>query len=66
MFFYFYLLILWLPYVLPINTYPLLYKTASLANIPFFVALTSNDTNKVCALTIKIIFKKKNFIYPFQ
>ena len=59
MFLYFYLLILWLPYVLPVNTYLLLYQTTSLSNILFFAALTNNDINKVSALTIKIIFFKK-------
>ena len=50
MFFHFYLLILQLPYVLPVNTYPLLYQIASLANILFFTALTNKDINKVPAL----------------
>ena len=45
MFFHFYLLILWLPYVLPVNTYPLLYQTASLTNI-LFEALTNSNINK--------------------
>ena len=58
MFFHFYLLILWLPYVLPVNTDPLLYQTASLANILFLASLTNNDINKASALAIKI---KKNF-----
>ena len=61
-----YLLILWLPYVLPVITYPLFYKTASLANILFFAALTYNDINKVLALAIKNIFSKKKFIHSFE
>ena len=52
MFFHFYLLILWLPNVFPVNTYPLLYETASLTNILFFVTMTNNDTNKVPALAV--------------
>ena len=55
MFFHFYLLILQLPYVLPVNTYPLFYQTARLTNILFFVAFTNNDINKVSALAIRII-----------
>ena len=64
MFFHFYLLILCLPYVLPVNTFPFLYQTASLANILFFAALTNNDINKVSALSIKIIFLEKK-LYSF-
>ena len=56
MFFDFYLLLSWLPYVLPVNTYTLFYQTASLASILFFAALTNNDLNKVSALAVKIIY----------
>ena len=60
--FHFYLLILWLLYVLLVNTYPLFFETASLANILFFAALTNNDINKVAALEIKTISHKRNII----
>ena len=56
MFLHFYLLILWLAYMLPVNTSPLLYQTASFANILFLASLTNNDIKKVSALAIKIIF----------
>ena len=56
MIFHFYLLIMWLLYVLPVNNYLLLYQTASLPNILSFAALTNNDINNVPALAIKIIF----------
>ena len=61
-FFHFYLLIVYLPYVLPVNTHPLLYQTASVAHIFFFAASTNNDVNKVSALAIKITFEKIRFI----
>ena len=66
MLFQFYLLVLWLSYVLPVNTYALLYQTASLVNILFFAALTNNDINKGSALVVKIIFYNKNFIHSFE
>ena len=56
MFLHFYVSILCLPYVLPANTYLLLYQTASLANILFFAVLTYSEIYKVPDLTIKIIF----------
>ena len=63
MFFHFYFLILRLPYVLPVNVYPLLYQTANLANIHFFAALKNENINKVSTLAIKVIFLGENFIF---
>ena len=53
---FFHLLILWLPLVLFLNTYSLLYQTATLDNILFFAVVTNNDINKVPALAIEIVF----------
>ena len=58
-FLYFYLLILWLFYVLHVNTYLMLYQTASLANIFFSAALTTNDIKKVSALFSLFWINKK-------
>ena len=61
MFFYFNLLIMWLPYVLSINVYSFLHQTASLANIFFVAALPSNNVNIVPAFLCKwkFIFLEK-------
>ena len=45
--------------MLPVNTYPLLYQTASLANILFFAALRNNEINKLTIFAIDF-FKKQN------
>lgn len=51
--------ILWLPDVLSINVYSLLYETGSLANILFFAALTNSNTNTVPILAIQ----KNEYVY---
>ena len=50
---------LWLPYMLPENTYPLLYQTASL----FFAALTNNNINKVCRMVVHKLVTSNVFTY---
>ena len=52
--------------MLPVNTYPFPYETASLANILFVAALKNNDINKVSALAIKVLFKRKSLIHYFK
>ena len=51
--------ILWLPDVLSMNVYSLLYQTGSLANRFFFAALTNSNMNTVPILAIQ----KNEYVY---